>query len=125
MDDTERFVKLINGGYCCISIVTYEEQYALEIVRQVAMGLERELQIWSVAGGVREGLVANSPFVADTEAPAVALCHLAEAREGSICATLDLAEHLNGSLALRALRDPGLRRPRGDEGWGQATFPGR
>lgn len=105
MDDIERFEQLITSDYCCISIVTYEEQYALEIVRQAALGLNRDVWIWSVAGGVRDGLLAESPFIPDTQTPAVGLCNLAGTKEGSICVTLDLAEHLKGGLALRALRD--------------------
>jgi AAA+ superfamily predicted ATPase len=49
--------------------------------------------------------MSDSPFIADTETPAAALCHLADVKEGSICVTLDLAEHLKGGLTLRALRD--------------------
>jgi len=64
MDDIERFTQLITGGYSCISIVTYEEQYALEIVRQVALGLNRDMWIWSVSGGIRDGLLADSPYIA-------------------------------------------------------------
>jgi hypothetical protein len=105
MDDIERFTKLVTGGYCCISIVTYEEQYALEIVRQVALGLNRDLWIWSVSGGVRDGLLADSPYIADTEKPTAGLRNLANAKEGSICVTLDLDEHLKGGQALRVLRD--------------------
>ncbi|MBA7651635.1 ATP-dependent zinc metalloprotease FtsH [subsurface metagenome] len=105
MDDSERFEQLVNGGYCCISIVTHEERYALEIISQAALGLKRSMWIWSVAGGVREGLLSDSPFIADTETPAAALCHLADVKEGSICVTLDLAGHLKGGLTLRALRD--------------------
>lgn len=105
MDDIERFEQLITSDYCCISIITYEEQYALEIVRQAALGLNRDVWIWSVAGGVRDGLLAESPFIPDTQTPAAGLCNLAGTKEGTICVTLDLAEHLKGGLALRALRD--------------------
>ncbi len=105
MDDIERFTQLITGGYCCISIVTYEEQYALEIVRQVALGLSRDLWIWSVSGGVRDGLLADSPYIADTEKPAAGLRNLVNAKEGAICVTLDLDEHLKSGQALRVLRD--------------------
>jgi SpoVK/Ycf46/Vps4 family AAA+-type ATPase len=105
MDDIERFVQLIKSGYCCISIVTHEEKYALEIICQTALDLKRGMWIWSVAGGVREGLLSDSPFIADTESPAAGLRHLADTREESICVTLDLAEHLKAGLTLRALRD--------------------
>ena len=109
MDDIERFTKLVTGGYYCISIVTYEEQYGLEIIREAALGLSRDLWVWSVCGGVRDGLLSDSPFVADTESPTAGLRCLGNAKEGAICVTLDLAEHLKGGLALRALRDIILR----------------
>jgi len=105
MHDIERLKQLINSAYCCISIVTYEELYALEVVRQAAIEVNRGMLIWSVAGGVKEGLLAESPFVADTETPAAGLCHLAAAKEGTICVTLDLTEHLKGGLAVRSLRE--------------------
>lgn len=105
MDDINRLSQLITGGYVCISIVTYEEQFALEIVRQTAIALDRDAWIWSVGGGVRDGLIGNSPLIADTETPAAGLRNLSETEEGSICITLDLAEHLKAGLAQRAFRD--------------------
>ena len=105
MDDIKRFEQLINGGYCCVSIVTHEERYALEIIRQAALNLKRDMWIWSVAGGVREGFLTDSPFLADTESPAIGLRHLADAKQSSICVTLDLADHLRSGQVLRALRD--------------------
>jgi SpoVK/Ycf46/Vps4 family AAA+-type ATPase len=106
MDDFEQFEQLIQGGYPCISIVTHEERYALEIVRQAALGQNRCMWIWSLAGGVKEGLLAESPLIAETEKPAAGLANLAGADPGSICVTLDLAEHLRaGGKALRILRD--------------------
>lgn len=81
MDDFEQFEKLLEGGYCCISIVTYEERYALEIVRQTALNLNRDMWIWYVAGGVRDGLLADGPVIKDTDRPEAGLsnlnlCHL-------------------------------------------------
>ncbi len=105
MDDIERLKQLITNGYCCISIVTYEEQYALEIVKQAALGMNHDLWIWSVAGGVRDGLLSDSLSIANTESPSAGLCNLAGAKGGSICVTLDLAEHLKGGLTLRTFRD--------------------
>jgi len=105
MSDSERFEQLIKSGYCCISIVTHEEQYALEIVRQAALDLKKDMLIWSVAGGVREGLMTDSPAIVGTETPVAGLSRLAEAKEGSLCVTLDLAEHLNAGQVLRVLRE--------------------
>ncbi len=105
MSDTERFEQLVRSGCCCVSIVTHEERYALEIVRQTALNLKNDMLIWSVAGGVREGLMTDSPAIVGTESPAAGLCRLAEAKQGSICVTLDLADHLNAGQVLRVLRE--------------------
>lgn len=105
MNDFEQFEELVNGRYRCISIVTHEERYALEIVRQAALSLKRDVWIWSVSQGVREGLLAGSPSVAETDTAAAGLANLAGTKPGSICVTLDLADHLKSGKALRVLRD--------------------
>ena len=105
MDDFKRFRQLMNGGYPCISIATHEERYALEIVRRTAMSMDRDMWIWSVAEGVKEGILAGSPGINGTDTPAAGLANLSGAKPGSICVTLDLAEHLKGGKALRTLRD--------------------
>jgi AAA+ superfamily predicted ATPase len=105
MDDIKRFEQFIKSGYSCISITTYEEQYALEIIRQTVLDLQGNMLMWSVADGVREGLMTDSPAIVGTETPATALCRLAEAKEGSVCVTLDLAEHLKAEQVLRVLRE--------------------
>jgi AAA+ superfamily predicted ATPase len=105
MNDFDQFEQLVAGRYCCISIVTHEERYALEIVRQAALGLKRDMWIWSASEGVREGLLEGSPSVAGTDTAAAGLANLAGAKPGSICVTLDLADHLKSGKALRILRD--------------------
>jgi len=105
MDDFDKFEQLVAGRYCCISIVTDEERYALEIVHQAALGLKRDMWIWSASEGVREGLLEGSPSVAGTDTAAAGLANLAGAKPGSICVTLDLADHLKSGKALRILRD--------------------
>jgi hypothetical protein len=107
MNDFERFHQLISSGCCCISVVTHEESYALELVRQAARNLKRELWIWSLAEGVKDGLslLDKGPAIADTDMPEAGLSNLAGAKEGSICATLDMADHLRAGKALRILRE--------------------
>jgi SpoVK/Ycf46/Vps4 family AAA+-type ATPase len=105
MNDYKRFEELVKSDYSCISIVTYEEQYALEIIRDTAMKLNRDMWLWSIVGGVRDGLIADSPTITDTENPAVGLANMAGAQNGAICVTLDLGEHLKSGLAPRMLRD--------------------
>ncbi len=105
MGDFKRFKQLIDGGDYCISIVTYEEQYAIDIIRQAALDLKHNLWIWSVAGGVKEGFLTDSPYIADTEMPTAGLHYLAETEQDSICVALDLADQLKACSVLRALRD--------------------
>ncbi len=107
MDDYERFEHYLERCYPCISIVTFEEHYALEIVRQAAKKLQRDMWIWSIAEGVRDGLalLENGPAIAGTEKPDEGLTNLSNARQGSICVTLDLNEHLRSGKTLRILRD--------------------
>jgi len=104
MGDCEQLERLIRGGYPCISIVTHEEQYALEIVRVATLNLDRPLWTWSMGTGVRDGLLSGSRAVADTEQAGPGLRNLIDTEPGAICVTLDLAEHLKG-LALRMWRD--------------------
>lgn len=105
MDDIERLEQIIKAGHSCISIVTHEERDALSAVRDAAMGLKRDVLLWSIAYGVRDGLVADAPAEVATDAPGPALCHLAQVDDNPICVTLDLAKHLDNELNLRLLRD--------------------
>lgn len=105
MDDFERFEKLILQRNPCISIVTFEESYALEVIRDTTLKLKRDMWIWTAADGVREGLLEGSPVVADTDRPNAGLENLAKAKEGAICVTLDLAAHLRDSKTQRTLRN--------------------
>ena len=107
MNDFEGFEKLITGGYSCISIITDEEDYALDIIRAAARKFGRDLWIWSVSEGVREGLgmLDSGPKVPDTLIPDKGLANLAGSKPGSICVTLDIAEHIRGGRPLRILRD--------------------
>jgi hypothetical protein len=98
MNDFEQFGQLIDSGTYCISIVTHEERYALEIVRKTAARLTRDLWIWTVAEGVRDGAIDGSPCIADTDTPAAGLSNLARGR-GRCASRLDLGEHLRGGKA--------------------------
>ena len=105
MDDLERFEQLISRGDSCISIVTHEERDALELVRGAALNQKRDLLIWSIGYGVRDGMLVDSPATPDTDSPETGLCHFAITTDAPICVMLDLAGHLKNKLTLRLLRD--------------------
>ena len=105
MNDFERFEQALKSGVSCISIVTYEEGYALEVIRQSVLGSGRDMWIWSAADGVKDGVIGGSPAVKDTQKADLGLNNLAGAKEGSICVTLDLCPHLRDGKVLRSLRN--------------------
>ncbi len=106
MNDYGQFEQLIKNGYSCISIISHEEDYALDIVRETAKTTERDMWIWSASQGVRNGLelVGGAP-VADTQRADVGLTNLFGSDYNTICVTMDLGLHLRDGRVLRVLRD--------------------
>lgn len=105
--DQTRLESLLNARHPCVSIITYEEDHALAAIRHVAVEQEADLWVWSVTQGLRDGLIAGSLALPETEHPAAALFHIGRtgyARK-SIFAMLDLAGHLKDERTLRTLRE--------------------
>ncbi|MFC1738118.1 AAA family ATPase [Planctomycetota bacterium] len=108
MTDVEQFEQLINSGCPSVSIITLEEQYALNVIRRVAQKLERDVWIWSASEGVRDGLAMldDGLSIAETDKPDAGLSNLAGAKEGAVCVTLDLADYFkSGGKTQRLVRD--------------------
>ncbi len=103
-DDGERLEQLVRGWNSCISITTYEEEYALGLVRDTALAIGCDLKLWSVTEGVRDGLFSDAGPVKDTENPAAGLYYLWRQDDAGMCVTLDLADHLGDARTLRVLR---------------------
>ena len=123
MDDLGKLKHLVESGHACISIVIHEESEALSLVKDLAIETKRDLLVWSAGYGIREGILAAQPPVADTEMPDPALVYFAnlecsdicETQDNTgrrkkenkypICVTLDLAPHLENDITLRLMRD--------------------
>ncbi len=107
MLDADRLQSLIQAGTTCVWITTDDEELALRIVRDAAMGLNRPILQWDAIRGVSDGLVAQSACEAEkgTENPAAALYRLGEHEGPAICVMLDLIAHLSDERTLRAARD--------------------
>lgn len=118
MNDEERLSRLIRSHHSAIAISTVEEADALWVVAESAMAVGRPLWTWTVVQGVKNGLLADSPSVPETENPILGLHRLgrmavaADGRDaggkdghGAICCTLDLADHLEDPRILRVLRE--------------------
>jgi hypothetical protein len=107
MDDISRFIELVKCGNSCISIATYEEYEALEVVRHAAEQLEYGMLIWSVDQGMRNGFFQLAPKLDNHEpkTPAAGLAAFLHAQPKTICVALDLAPFLVEQVTLRTLRD--------------------
>jgi AAA+ superfamily predicted ATPase len=105
MNDVQQVEWIINSNHYCVSIVTHEERYAIDVIRQAAANLKRDMWIWSAAEGVKDGLAEGLPVIADTASAEAGLCNLAGSNPGSICVTLDLADYVGTAKVLRVLRD--------------------
>ncbi|GMV97753.1 MAG: ATPase [Phycisphaerae bacterium] len=105
MTDLDRLIQLLTTDHEAVSIVTNEEDYCLELVREACLRLGLELWTWSVIGGVRDALISDSPPLPDTEHPAAGLYHLITRPGRFVACTLDLAAHLREERILRLLRN--------------------
>ncbi|MGD8450688.1 MAG: AAA family ATPase [Phycisphaerae bacterium] len=105
MDDRIRLEQVLRSGPPCVSIKTFEEDYVLELLREVAAKLGRALWIWSVSGGVQDGVLRDTPPVPNTDKPVEGLIHLATVPDRPLCVTLDLGPHLRDERTLRVARN--------------------
>ncbi len=105
MNDRQRLEHLIRARHPLITMVTSEENDALALVRDTALALRKTLRIWSMVGGIRDGLIDEGEAAPATEHPAAALYYLLCQPEPGIAIMLDLAGHLKDEKTLRLLRD--------------------
>ena len=107
MTDLEQINQLITARHPCLAFSTFEEEYVLGLLRQVAVERGWDLWLWSITRGVSDGLVADSPPVLNTEHPAAALYHFArqQPHKQAMYVMLDLADHLKDGRTLRLLRE--------------------
>src|SRR5687767_7141340 len=108
MTDLEHINQLITARHPCLAVATFEEDYVLGLLRQVAVDRGWDLWLWSITHGVRDGLLANSPPIPDTDHPAAVLYHFGRTHQPhkpGLYVTVDLADHLKDGRTLRLLRE--------------------
>ena len=103
--DQQRMAQLLRAEHPCVSIVTYEEDEALALVRAAADDVRIDILIWSVSQGLRDGMIADGPTITGTEHPAAALVAIAEMPRKVTVVLLDLAAHLKDERTMRCLRE--------------------
>jgi hypothetical protein len=103
--DLRSLERLLAARHGCISILTFEEEHALEVIRRASLD-GKPLWIWSNADGLREGLFAKGKTVPDTSHPAAALYRIwSDPAMRGIFVFLDLGGHLKDERTLRLLRE--------------------
>lgn len=113
LTDSERFAEFIVARHPCVLLTTFEEDYALALIREVAMNTQRELLQWTITVGLRDGTVANGVAIADTTHPAGALSFLLKHPPGQTIVVLaDVSGHLKDERTLRCLREVIAELPR-------------
>jgi ATP-dependent 26S proteasome regulatory subunit len=103
--DQQRLHQLFRAEHPCIAIHTFEEDDALQLVRDTAIEMGSDLWVWSISTGLRDGLIAGSRPVPDTEHPAAALYHLAQGELPTLVVMLDLCGHLKDERTMRLCRE--------------------
>ncbi len=120
----DRLCELVRAHHPCVFIPTFEEDYALQLVRDAAIRLKRGAWSWSIIRGVSDALLSGAPVESATENPVIGLARLAQIAEmkdnaagmsgsgGPLLAMLDLTPHLADDRTLRLLREtiPRLQR---------------
>ncbi|MCE5277037.1 MAG: AAA family ATPase [Planctomycetaceae bacterium] len=111
MNDREQFGYLLTCRHPGIRMLTDEEQYALSIVRDVAMNRGRDVWLWSIGTGLRDGMIEDGTVQADTEHPAAALCRITRGDLKGLFVFLDLAGHLKDERTRRMFREAAQKMP--------------
>ncbi len=103
MRDADRLQSLLDGGHACLAASTYEEDYLLVVIREVAGRLQRPGVVWSGDTGVRDLLVRQPPMPSTTEFT-TAIKHLGTLEPRTIAVLLDPVPYLRNERQLRVFR---------------------
>ena len=106
MTDRQRLEQLFVTRHPLVTVQTFEEDYVLGLLREIATDIRCELWTWSATDGLRDGLLANGTPIADTDKAAPVLYFLSrERRNPGIYVMLDMAGYLKDDRVLRCLRE--------------------
>jgi AAA+ superfamily predicted ATPase len=106
MTDRKQLEQFLINRRPWILMQTFEEEYVLGLLREIALEMQLELWIWSATDGLRDGLLSGSVPVANTDKAGAALYSLTrDRRRPGIYVMLDLGPHLKDDRTLRCLRE--------------------
>lgn len=106
MSDRQSLEELFLARHPLVAIQTFEEEYVLTVLGEMAVERQLEMWMWSATEGMRDGLLSDSPAIADTEHAAAALYWiLQQSRKPALFVFCDLVGHLKDERTLRCLRE--------------------
>jgi len=106
MTDRESLEELFLARHPLVAIQTFEEEYVLTVLGELAVERQIDLWIWSATDGIRDGLLSDSPAVADTDHAAAALYWLLkQSQRPAMFVFCDLLGFLKDERTLRCLRE--------------------
>jgi len=105
--DRESLGRLVRARRPCISIVTVEEPYALEVARDVASEVGRGLLVWSAIDGLRDGMAHGIEEKGGLGTPRIdeTLAKIGTSASDELVVTLDLGDYLSDARVLRTWRE--------------------
>lgn len=106
MTDRQSMEELFLARHPLVAIQTFEEEYVMSVLGEMAVERQLDMWMWSATEGIRDGLLSDSPAVADTEHAAAALYWiLQQSRKPALFVFCDLVGHLKDERTLRCLRE--------------------
>lgn len=117
LTDRNELMKLLAARHACVSIVTYEEEHALGVVRDAALESRRQLLLWDCVNGLRDGAVKDMASFADTTSAGGALAWVEKHLRGdAIFCFLDLGDCIEKDPQVRRMFREAVRRLDEDDG---------
>jgi len=96
--DTKELSRYLAAGYVMVQVVTWEEDRALDLIKETGNMLSRPVSVWSVTKGFGEKDVSPGSAIE-------ALTRVGAAADPRLFVFLDFHHELNDPLVIRKLRD--------------------
>lgn len=107
MTDRQSLEELFLARHPVVAIQTFEEEYVLTVLGEMALERELDLWMWSATEGLRDGLISGSRPIPDTDHAAAALYWILQqqSQRAGLYLFCDLAGFLKDERTLRCLRE--------------------
>jgi SpoVK/Ycf46/Vps4 family AAA+-type ATPase len=107
MTDRQTLEELFLARHPLVAIQTFEEEYVLTVLGELAVERGLDLWMWSATEGLRDGLISGSQPIPDTDHAAAALYWILQqqSERAALYVFCDLAGLLKDDRTLRCLRE--------------------